>query len=128
MLKQYSLTETILISLLVCGITMQCTRQLSPAAANKIAFDFSTLDTNGLRHGESAIDYEFCIPANENSFADIQKIEPDVRVLKGSRGRVGCTDVQWLCIINTHDPAWQKKLYAIANLPYVDRIAEVFYE
>lgn len=126
--KQYSIITTAIVTLLVVGPAIQCKRQLKPSAMAKISFDYSSLDANGLRHGESSVDYEFCIPANEDVLADIQKIEPDVRVLKGSRGRVGCTGMEWLCIINTHDMEWKKKLYAIAALPYVERLAEVFYE
>lgn len=108
--------------------SFQCHTHLRHHVIDNILFDYAGIDEFGLRHGESAVDYEFCIPANPDALAEVSRIEPDVRVMKNSKGRVGCTDEQWLCIANTHDPAWKKKLFAIAALPYVERILETFYE
>lgn len=117
--------------LLLAGIltmSMQCPRKLARMNAQKITFDYSNIDALGLRNGEAAIDYEFCIPGRDSSWIEIQRIAPNARLMKKSKGRVGCSETEWLTIVNTHDPAWKQQLYAIAALPYVDRIAEVFWE
>ena len=121
-------TVYILAMLLIGTMAMQCPRKMSRLQREKIQFDYSKIDSTGLRRGESAVDYEFCIPAHTLTLAEVQAIEPDVRVLKSSKGRVGCSDTEWLCIVNTHDPDWRRKLYAIAALSYVQRIEETFYE
>ena len=114
----------------VCATTssIQCHTHIRHHVIDNILFDYTGIDDSGLRHGEVAVDYEFCIPARADALSEINRIEPDARVLKKSKGRVGCTDEQWLCIINTRDPHWKKKLFAIAALPYVERIVETFYE
>ncbi|MDZ4747935.1 MAG: hypothetical protein SH808_05570 [Saprospiraceae bacterium] len=94
----------------------------------KIKFDYSAIDDSGLRNGEVAVDYEFCVPANEAILDQVIKIDPGVRVLKSSKGRIGCSEQQWLCINSTHSPGWKKKLDAIASLYFVERILETFYE
>ena len=106
----------------------QCQKAIAPKDIRKIEFDYSQIDAAGLRRGVVAVDYEFCIPASESALEEIRRIEPEVNLLPKSKGRVGCREDQWLCIVNTRDPAWKRKLYAIAALGYVERIAEVFYE
>ena len=109
-------------------VSMQCPRKHHRLYLKKIAFDVEQTDERGLRHNSSYVDYEFCIPHHDSILAIVQQIEPDVRVMKGSRGRVGCTNSEWLCIVNTHDPEWKNKLFALASQPFITRIAEVFYE
>jgi hypothetical protein len=94
----------------------------------KINFDYSDIDEHGLRNGESAVDYEFCIPASEQILHEVMSIDPGIRVMKNSKGRIGCTSQQWLCINSTHRDEWKKKLFAISYLDDVDRIIETFYE
>ena len=106
----------------------QCPRKMQKIMLSKITFDYSTIDDNGLRNGVVAVDYEFCIPANESIVQEVLSIAPAVRVMKNSKGRIGCTSQQWLVINTTHSPEWKKQLYAIAYLDYVERIMETFYE
>ncbi len=80
----------------------------------KIKFDYSSIDDNGLRNGEVSVDYEFCIPADAAILDQVMKIDQGVRVMKSSKGRIGCTDQQWLCINSTHSVSWKKQLFAIA--------------
>ncbi|HEY3386538.1 MAG TPA: hypothetical protein VGK46_08520 [Saprospiraceae bacterium] len=95
---------------------------------SKIKFNYSKIDDNGLRNGEVAVDYEFCIPANESIVQEVLSIAPAIRVMKNSKGRIECTKQQWLVINSTHSPEWKKQLYAIAYLDYVENIIETFYE
>ncbi len=119
----------LLLLLLIFGSSaFQCPRKMDKINQAKIKFDYSAIDDSGLRNGEVAVDYEFCVPANEAILDQVIKIDPGVRVLKSSKGRIGCSEQQWLCINSTHSPGWKKKLDAIASLYFVERILETFYE
>lgn len=107
---------------------IQCPRKMQKIMLSKIKFNYSKIDDNGLRNGEVAVDYEFCIPANESIVQEVLSIAPAIRVMKNSKGRIECTKQQWLVINSTHSPEWKKQLYAIAYLDYVERIMETFYE
>lgn len=100
-------------------------------ASQKIRFDWTELSPDGLI-GEvgnrRAIDYEFCIPANEEYRQDVTEISPSVVIYPHSAGRIGCTSEQWLCIGNTHSPNGRAELLAIAQLPYVEAIEQTFWE
>ena len=106
----------------------QCPRKMQKINEAKIQFDYSSIDEQGLRNGEVAVDYEFCIPASEANLQDVLKIDPAVWVMKSSHGRIGCSAQQWLCINTTHTQEWKRKLNAIASLSFVEKIQETFYE
>ncbi len=106
----------------------QCPRKMEKINQAKIQFDYSAIDEQGLRNGEVAVDYEFCIPANEAILQEVLNIDSSIRVMKSSKGRIGCTNQQWLCINTTHTQDWKRKLNAIASLSYVEKILETFYE
>ena len=113
------------------SISFSCHRQvIAPDLRDmhKVHFDYTNLDAGGFRNGISHVDYEFCIPREDKALEQVRKIEPDVKVMKSSRGRIGCTDQQWLCIVSTADDEWKKKLEQIATLSFVQRIEETFYE
>lgn len=103
-------------------------KQLTTTDTSKIGFDFSKIDAAGLRNGEVSLDYEYCIPADEKALKKVQDIDPKVKLMKTSKGRIGCTKEQWLCISNTHDPEWKEKLMAIAALDFVERMEETVWE
>lgn len=121
----FYLLSTILtvFSLSSCG-----TKHINESARNKIGFDLAAIDAAGLRNGEVSVDYEYCIPADEKTLKKVQDIDPKVKLMKTSKGRIGCTKDQWLCISNTHDPAWKEKLLAIAALDFVERMEETVWE
>jgi hypothetical protein len=73
---------------------------------------------NGLR----SLDYEFCIPAGALYSEEVRAIAPEVRCATGSRGRIGCTAGQALCLGATRGPGWKTVLERLAALEYVDRI------
>ena len=117
-----------LLYLLIGLSAIQCQQKMQDLFNAKIQFDIETIDANGLRNGEVSVDYEFCIPARDEILQQVLKIDPNVRAMKASKGRIGCTDQQWLCINSTHGKGWKKKLNAIAALESVERIQETFYE
>jgi hypothetical protein len=72
---------------------------------------------------QRSLSYEFCIPADENHWAQVRRIDPSVQVSR-SPGRIGCTKNQYLVIGDTHQPGWQTVLKALSRLNYIQRIDE----
>jgi hypothetical protein len=104
---------------------------LTPAQQEKITLDLSTLDDRGLRgprNGLRSMSYEFCIPAGERYAAEVRRIDPTVEVMRGSRGRIGCTGNQYLCVGNTGQRGYREVLERLAGLDYSSRIVESTFE
>ncbi len=102
----------------------------NPAAWKKIKLDFKQLDESGLSgsgKGKVAMNYEFCIPALKKNWLEVQKIDPSAQKTTG-KGRVGCKEDQWLIIGNTHQKNYQRVLFRLASLEYVQRIEPVYWE
>lgn len=101
------------------------------SAMNKIAFDLSSLDENGLSgptDGKRSLDYEFCIPAGGAYTQAVSAIDPSAQFFPQSRGRIGCGEGEVLTIGNTHQANHQDILIELANLDYIDRIQPVDWE
>ncbi len=101
-----------------------------PAAWKKIKIDFKQLDGNGLagpQNGKVAMNYEFCIPAVDKNWKQVQKIDPSAKK-NGGKGRIACKDTQWLIIGATNQKNYQHILFQLASLPFVDRIEQTFWE
>lgn len=101
----------------------------SPPAV--IGFDLGRLDDRGLQgppDGLRSLDYEYCIPEGTAYRDLVSAIDPSARFLPGSRGRIGCGPGQVLVLGNTHQPGFRQVLRGLAELPFVERIAECFYE
>ena len=106
-------------------------RGTEPAGSSKITFDVSAISPEGLSGaagGAVAVSYEFCVPANAASMAEVQRIDRSARCTAGSRGRVPCGNDEALCIGSTHQEGWLRALNALAALPYVRRIDRSFAE
>lgn len=102
----------------------------SNSMLQKINFDLSQISSAGLigpPNGLRSLSYEFCIPATDKYLNEVRSISPDIQISK-SRGRIGCTKDQYLCIGETHAPQWREILMAIAKLDYVQRIDQFFGE
>jgi hypothetical protein len=96
-----------------------------------IRFDLNRLDESGLQgppDGRRALDYEYCIPGAARYRERVATIDPSARFLPGSRGRIGCRPDQVLVLGNTHQPGFRDVLAALAELPFVERIAECVFE
>lgn len=101
------------------------------SAIDKIAFDLSSLDENGLQgftDGKRSLDYEFCIPAGGAYAQAVRAIDPSAQFFPQSRGRIGCGEGEVLTIGNTHQANHQDILIELANLDYIDRIQPVDWE
>jgi hypothetical protein len=106
-------------------------RGAEPAVSPKITFDVSAISPEGLSGaagGAVAVSYEFCVPANAEAMAEVQRIDRSARCAAGSRGRVPCRNDEALCIGSTHQEGWLRVLNALAALPYVTRIDRSFAE
>ncbi|MCU0501898.1 MAG: hypothetical protein MUC51_09055 [Anaerolineae bacterium] len=102
-----------------------------PDVSPKINFDTSAINSAGLQGppgGQVSVSYEFCIPGTPQAIAEVQRIDPTVHCTAGSRGRIGCTPAQALCIGDTHQATWMKVLNDLAALPYIERIDRSYFE
>ncbi|MFK7808551.1 MAG: hypothetical protein AB8F74_12170 [Saprospiraceae bacterium] len=117
-------------SLLISCNSSKPSKDMMPPSP-KITFDLSKINDDGLAGngtGQVAVDYEFCIPASEGKATAVKVIDSSLRVMKKGRGRIGCTDREWLCIGSTHQKNWRKVLNQLTKLDYVKQINQTFYE
>lgn len=101
-----------------------------PAASPKIEFDLTKIDKNGLRgpaDGKVLVAYEFCIPNTDKCKAEVKAIDPSVRFMPGSRGRIRAGKGECLCIGET-SANYRTVLKGLADLPYIKRIIECHWE
>jgi hypothetical protein len=120
-----------LVALLLVWVTAACSAvgAVHPSGEDpvsaKIQLDLSGLDEDGLYgppNGLRALSYEFCIPARETLADDVRAIDHTIQLHRGSRGRIGCTNEQYLCVGSTHQPGYRTVLRRLAELEYVTRI------
>lgn len=123
----YSAFVVLLLNAAACQRPLQAT---DATVWEKIKLDFKRLDEQGLAgpaNGKVAVQYEFCIPAEARYRRAVQKIDRTVQQ-NGGKGRIGCSDQEWLMIGSTHQARYKRVLYELASLPYVRRIEETFWE
>jgi hypothetical protein len=120
--------------LLILSIVFSCCKTISAAGDasiwKKVKIDFRKFDSDGLagpENGKIAANYEFCIPQSEKLLLQVRKIDPTA-VKTAGKGRVACSDSEWLIIGSTHQKQLQWVLYQLASLSYVKEIQETFFE
>ena len=115
----------------ICGCTdVSVDNEKSNVITEKITFDVSRLDSDGLigkAGGKRSLSYEFCVPNTDKCRKEVKAIDPSVELSK-SRGRIGCSESQWLCIGSTHQAGFMEVLANLCALDYIDRIDECFFE
>lgn len=97
----------------------------------KIRFDLAVIDADGLEgppDGKRAVDYEFCVPADDGYVDEVRVIDPSARAMPGSPGRIGCRPGQVLVMGHTHRPGWRESLERLAALRHVRKIEKAVYE
>lgn len=102
----------------------------SRGITDKVTFDAGKLDEGGLKgkgSGKRAVSYEFCIPNTAKCKEEVKAIDPSVEFSR-SRGRIGCSSGQLLCIGSTHQVRYKEILAKLCGLSYIDRIDECFFE
>jgi hypothetical protein len=99
---------------------------------DKIKFDLKQFNDHGLKrlpNGEFAsINYEFCIPATEQMFAKVKKIDTTLVYHKLSKGRSRCSGTEWLCIGYSNQPDFKGVIIRLAEQTYIREINETFWE
>lgn len=103
-----------------------------PEPKSKIRFNLDEFNDDGMRErpkGEfSAISYEFCIPADEEIYKEVLKIDSTAAFYKGSKGRSGCSEKEWLCIGSSRRTGFKQVILKLAELSYIRQISETFWE
>lgn len=97
----------------------------------KIGFDINAIDKEGLigePGAKVALNYEFCIPANNKYINDVRQIDPSVQFHKKSKGRIACSKAEWLCIGSSRQEYARMKLQRLAELPFIKRIERTYFE
>ena len=114
-----------------CGPIAGNEATISDADKQKIRFDLSTLNEDGLRgppDGFRSLTYEFCIPAEQSCLDEVTRIDPTAQSTIGSHGRIHCPPDRHLVMGNTHQTNFRVVLFRLAGLTYVERIEESFFE
>ncbi|WP_020533480.1 hypothetical protein [Flexithrix dorotheae] len=116
--------------ILLCFLIWSCNKGEEPQL-EKITFDLSLLNKKGVYgppNGLRALDYEFCIPKNETFKKEVLSIDPGVKIHEESKGRIACSENEFLCIGNTHQEGHRQILEKLTTLHYIKRIDQCFYE
>ncbi len=103
----------------------------SAISPQKITFDLTRLDDDGLygaADAKRALAYEFCIPDTVQNRTEVKRLDPTVKFFSGSPGRIGCGEYENLCVGSTHQKDFRVVLQRLAELTYVHRIDESFFE
>ena len=80
-----------------------------------------------LLHDVEPDPYEFCIPNTAKCKAQVKAIDPGVRLMPGSRGRIGARKDECLCVGET-GADYRTVLNRLAALPFIKRIIECHFE
>jgi len=124
------LASLLALTLMACS-TSPATPDGTASAADKIRFRLDDINADGLRGapgGQVSVAYEFCVPADEKTYAAVRQIDAGVQISPGAKGRIGCSGTQALVIGQTTQSGWRDVLMALAALPYVAEIREAFFE
>ena len=125
-------TMAIVVSgMLLCTVSCTATSRTQADPLSKIELNLHAIGPDGLRgpaDGKVAVSYEFAIPNTEECRAQVRAIDPTVQFMPGSQGRIGAPKSGCLCIGSTHHPAYRDVLRRLAELPYVERIVECYFE
>lgn len=126
-----SITRLFFLLLSFAFLQWSCANQKILNPSPKIGFDINAIDKEGLigpPDGKVSLNYEFCIPADNKYVNEVRQIDPSVKFHKKSKGRVGCSKMEWLCIGNTAQEYPRTKIQQLAALPYIKRIQRTYFE
>ena len=123
--------QTTAFLLFCCWLLTNCANQKILHPSPKIGFDINALDKEGLMgpaDGKVAVNYEFCVPADNHYLNQVRQIDPSLRFHKKSKGRIACSKAEWLCIGNTHQEHAKMKLQRLAEFTFIKRIERAYFE
>ena len=115
--------------LLACTHSGNNSKSSDPSG--KIQFDLSQLNDEGLYgppYGLRGLSYEFCIPADEHFVSEVQSIDSTLSIQSDSKGGIGCSESEYLCVGNSHQKNYRQVLLRLAGLEYVEKIEQSFFE
>ena len=97
---------------------------------SKINFDLNKFTEDGIEKmtGGGYINYEFCIPGNDETLKEVMSIDSTVGAYKNSKGRSACLDKEWLCIGSSHQKNFKNVLWALTKISYIRKISQTFWE
>jgi len=101
------------------------------SCSGKLDFDLEDLDENGLigpPDGKVAVSYELCVPKDQKLVDEVRSIDPSIAIHADSRGRIGCSPMEVLCLGSTHQRGFREVLEKLCGLPYVRRIERTWFE
>ena len=101
------------------------------SCSGKLDFDLAELDDNGLigpPDGKVAVSYELCVPKDQKLVDEVRSIDPSIAIHADSRGRIGCSPMEVLCLGSTHQRSYREILERLCALPYVRRIERTWFE
>ena len=101
------------------------------SCAGKVDFELDELDENGLvgpPDGKAAVSYELCVPKDQKLVDEVRSIDPSIAIHADSRGRIGCSPMEVLCLGSTHQRGFREVLEKLCGLPYVRRIERTWFE
>ena len=125
------LRTVLLACLLFSASCVNIRRTAEHDAWRKVEVDLTQVDADGLRgppNGKVSVSYEFCVPNTDNCKARVKAIDHTVQFMPGSRGRIGASEQECLCIGSTHQENYRSVLRALAELPFIERIIECHFE
>jgi hypothetical protein len=99
--------------------------------SGKLGFDLADLDESGLigpPDGKVAVSYELCVPKDQKLVDEVRSIDPSIAIHADSRGRIGCSPAEVLCLGSTHQHSFREILERLCALPYVRRIERTWFE
>jgi hypothetical protein len=97
---------------------------------SKVGFDPDLIGDDGLYgppNGRRALDYELCIPDAMSYRDQVAALDPSLR-FSTSPGRIGCAGNELLAIGTSHQTGFRSVLESLAQLPYVRRIEQAWFE
>ena len=72
--------------------------------------------------------YELCVPKDQKLVDEVRSIDPSIAIHADSRGRIGCSPMEVLCLGSTHQHSFREILERLCALPYVRRIQRTWFE
>jgi hypothetical protein len=101
------------------------------SCSGKLDFNLEDLDENGLigpPDDKVAVSYELCVPKDQKLVDEVRSIDPSIAIHADSRGRIGCSPMEVLCLGSTHQRGFREVLEKLCGLPYVRRIERTWFE
>jgi hypothetical protein len=126
----------ILVKILILGLILVGVGKIwvldSKCEPEKIGFNLEEIDANGMitlpKEGKTFLNYEFCIPRENQYLKEIQGINQNIKCHRGPRGRIGCTDEEYLCVGSANLKNFKNTLCNLSRRTFIKHIDRAFYE